>query len=217
MNEKQEKLYDYLITHKLGAFNSIANSRWTNDMRRMNMEDEAKLAGKYIDDVAMEGMREMWRQGIDDIASLSRKEIREVAESVYLYALENKKWRMTCSAKRLDKIIMEEINKVLLGESNGQVLKKVKANGLDIWAELEGVTMWIKWNYENGKPHSQRSEWLRHEKGSLFSTMTDWDELDFALQSLGVKKVSSKSHIEDYGNNDTDVFTKSVYDFSSIL
>lgn len=117
----------------------------------------------------------------------------------------------------IDKIITEAINKVVICESNHRILKKVKNKGLKIWAELEGNTMWIKWNYEDGKPYSQCSEWLRHENGPLFSTMTEWDELDFALESLGIKKVSSKSHIEDWGNDDTDVFTKSVYDFSSIL
>ena len=113
MNNIQQKLYNYLLRYKLGSFNSIANNRWTDDMRGLNMEDESKSAGKYIDDVAIEGIREMWRKGIDnDVASLSRKEIREVAEAVYLYALKNKKWRMTCSAKRIDNIITEEINKI---------------------------------------------------------------------------------------------------------
>jgi hypothetical protein len=82
-------------------------------MRNISMEDEVKSAGRYIDDVASEGIREMWRKGIDNnVVSLSRNEIREVAEAAYLYALKNKKWRMTCSTNKIDKIISEEIDKL---------------------------------------------------------------------------------------------------------
>jgi len=95
MNERQQKLYNYLLKNKLGTFNSIANSRWTDDMRHMNMEDEVRQAGRYIDDVASEGIREMWRKGIDnDVAGLTRKEIRKVAEAVYFFALKKKQERM---------------------------------------------------------------------------------------------------------------------------
>lgn len=119
MNEKQKRLYDYLIRHKLGAFNSIANGRWTDDMRGMDMKDEAAAAGRYIDDVANEGVREMWRNGVDgDVASLSRAEIRKVAEAAYLYALEKKKWRMTCSRDRIDKIISEAMDRVINAKEN---------------------------------------------------------------------------------------------------
>lgn len=112
MNDRQQRLYNYLMRYKIGAFNSIANSRWTDDMRALNMEDEVRAAGRYIDDVAGEGIREMWRKGIDnDVAGLSRKEIREVAEAVYLVALNNKKNRME-SRINIDKIITEAINKI---------------------------------------------------------------------------------------------------------
>ena len=128
MNERQQKLYNYLLKNKLGTFNSIANSRWTDDMRNMNMEDEVKLAGKYIDDVASEGIREMWRKGIDnEVAGLTRKEIREVAEAVYFFALKKKQERMgdrrsindimktyneNKSRINIDKIITEAIDKI---------------------------------------------------------------------------------------------------------
>ena len=127
MNDKQQRLYDYLMRYKIGAFNSIANSRWTDDMRSLNMEDEVRQAGRYIDDVAGEGIREMWRKGIDDgVAGLSRKEIRQVAEAVYLVALKNKQSRMgdrrsvedimktyrTESRINIDKIITEAIDKI---------------------------------------------------------------------------------------------------------
>ena len=127
MNDRQQRLYDYLMRYKIGAFNSIANSRWTDNMRSLNMEDEVRQAGRYIDDVAGEGIREMWRKGIDsDVAGLSRKEIREVAEAVYLFALKNKQSRMgdrrsvedimkTYRAEsriNIDKIITEAINKI---------------------------------------------------------------------------------------------------------
>lgn len=112
---------------------------------------------------------------------------------------------------------MESVKKILREDVNIRKLKSVNANGFNIWAELEGDTMWVMWNYKEGKPYTQRSEWLSHVKGPLFSTYTNWDELDFALASLGVKKVSEKSHIEDWGNDDKDTFVKSVYDFSPIL
>lgn len=121
------------------------------------------------------------------------------------------------SESRIHDIIMESVSKVLTENTNDHILKKVNVNNVDIWAELKGDTMWVRWNYENGRPGTQRSEWFRHVKGSLFSTHTQWDELDFALDALGVKKVSEKKSISDWGNGDTDEFTKSVYDFSSIL
>ena len=125
-----------------------------------------------------------------------------------------RKNRISLTESRLHNIIMESISKIL---SEGHILKKVNADNFDIWAELDGDTMWVRWNYEHGRPGTQRSEWFRHVKGSLFSTHTQWDELDFALDALGVKKVSEKKSISDWGNGDTDEFTKSVYDFSSIL
>ena len=120
MNDRQQRLYNYLMRYKIGAFNSIANSRWTDDMHSLNMEDEVRAAGRYIDDVAGEGIREMWRKGIDDdVAGLSRKEIREVAEAVYLVALKNKQSRMGImktyraeSRINIDKIITEAIDKI---------------------------------------------------------------------------------------------------------
>ncbi len=127
MNDRQQRLYNYLMRYKIGAFNSIANSRWTDDMHSLNMEEEVRAAGRYIDDVAGEGIREMWRKGIDnDVAGLSRKEIREVAEAVYLVALKNKQSRMgdrrsvedimktyrTESRINIDKIITEAIDRI---------------------------------------------------------------------------------------------------------
>ena len=96
-------------------------------------------------------------------------------------------------------------------------LKEVDAGDTIVWAELEGDTMWVKWNEKGGKPYSKRSEWLRHVKGPLFSTMTAWDELDDAIAALGVTKVDERSHIEDWGNDDTDIFTTYIYDFSPVL
>ena len=129
MNDRQQRLYNYLMRYKIGAFNRIANRRWTDDMLSLNMEDEVRQAGRYIDDVADEGIREMWRKGIDnDVAGLSRKEIREVAEAVYLFALKKKQERMTGSKSvediikkkqsetesriNIDKIITEAIDKI---------------------------------------------------------------------------------------------------------
>ena len=114
MNDRQQRLYDYLIRYKIGAFNSIANSRWTDSMRGLNMEDEVRQAGGYIDKIADETIREMWRKGIDnDVAGLSRKEIREVAEAVYLFALKKKQERMVGENRiNIDKIITEAIDKI---------------------------------------------------------------------------------------------------------
>lgn len=117
MDERQQKLYDYLIRYKLGAFNTIANGRWTNDMVDKSMRDEVRRAGKYIDAVAEEGIRDMWRKGIDDdVTSLSRKEIREVAEEAYFFALSNKQKRMQIAYENrigINKIIKEEISNFL--------------------------------------------------------------------------------------------------------
>lgn len=100
-----------------------------------------------------------------------------------------------------------------------KILKKVNLGGIDIWAKInEGDDcMWVCWNYENGRKSQQCSEWLRHVKGNLYSTMTQWDELDYVLKALGVKKVSEKSNISDWGDGDTDKFTRTVYDFSSVF
>ena len=114
-------------------------------------------------------------------------------------------------------MIAKTVKRVLNEDTNVYKIKSINVNGIDIWAELEGDTMWVRQNYEGGKPYTQRSEWFRHVKGSLFSTYTQWDELDFALDSLGVRKVYEKKHIEFYSDDDKDTFTNSLYDFSSIL
>lgn len=129
MNDRQQRLYNYLMRYKIGLFNDTANGRWTDSMRGLNMEDEVRQAGGYIDKIADEAIREMWRKGIDsDVAGLSRKEIREVAEAVYLFALKKKQERMagsksvedimkkkqseTESRINIDKIITEAIDKI---------------------------------------------------------------------------------------------------------
>lgn len=126
-----------------------------------------------------------------------------------------KKIRLTESDLR--NIVIKSVSRILNEAPSRRILKEVKANGLDIWAELEGKTMWVKWNYEKGKPSTESAEWFRHEKGPLYSTYTEWDELDFALEALGVKRVHQRSYVSDWGEGDTDEFTKAVYDFSPVF
>lgn len=121
MNDRQQRLYNYLMRYKIGLFNDTANGRWTDSMRGLNMEDEVRQAGGYIDKIADEAIREMWRKGIDnDVAGLTREEIRKVAEAVYFFALKKKQERMgdimktyrTESRINIDKIITEAIDKI---------------------------------------------------------------------------------------------------------
>jgi hypothetical protein len=147
MNDRQQRLYNYLMRYKMGAFNSIANSRWTDDMRSLNMEDEVRAAGRYIDDVAGEGIREMWRKGIDDdVAGLSRKEIREVAEAVYLFALKKKQERMG------DRRSVEDIMKTYRAESRISV-DKIITEAID---SLVNEADRHRPGYFDGKPDRHR-------------------------------------------------------------
>lgn len=129
--------------------------------------------------------------------------------------MSKKKIRLTESDLR--NIVIKSMSRILNEAPISRVLKEVKANGLDIWAELEGKTMWVKWNYEKGKPYTKRAVWFHHEEGPLYSTYTEWHELDFALKALGVKRVHQRSYVSDWGEGDTDKFTKAVYDFSSVF
>ena len=120
--------------------------------------------------------------------------------------------------------IVKDAVKSVLNEYNykrpeRKILKSVNAKGINIIAYFEegDDTMWVEWNGENDPITYTRTEWLRHVKDNLYSTYTNWDELDFALKALGVKKVGEKNHISDWGDGDTDTFTNSLYDFSSVF
>ena len=120
--------------------------------------------------------------------------------------------------------IVSDAVKSIIGEGafnprRRKILKTVKENGFVISALFEDGddSMCIEWNREGGPITQTRTEWLRHKKDNLYSTYTNWDELDLALKALGVKKVGQKSHVSDWGGGDTDRFTNSYYDFSSIL
>ena len=131
---------------------------------------------------------------------------------------------MKLSEKKIHNIIKETIKDFLLNEYNYQpkkkiILKKVKKNNIIVTAFFyKGSSdMNVEWNEENAPITYQRNEWLSHVKGNLYSTYTEWNELDFALDALGVKRVKSKQYIDDYGNHDTDIFTNTLYDFSSVI
>lgn len=96
---------------------------------------------------------------------------------------------------------------------------KVISNGFVVQAEKDGNgTIWVRWNKVNGKPYTERSEWFNKVDTlrELHSTITEWDELDNALQALGVKKVNERRFGSDWGNGDVDLFTAKVYDFSTL-
>lgn len=83
---------------------------------------------------------------------------------------------------------------------------------------IKNKTLWVHWNYE-GYPHSfGRAEWFDtvDEERKLYSTLTNWDELDEALSIIGAKKVKSSSFGSDWGDGDIDIFTRNVYDFSNV-
>jgi len=89
----------------------------------------------------------------------------------------------------------------------------------DVWASIgtdNYVT--IQWK-EVGKPRSfTRSEWMKPvgTSGRLYSSYANWDEMDWALECLGVKKVKKQCEkVDEFG--DIKTFTKSYYDLSPIL
>lgn len=76
----------------------------------------------------------------------------------------------------------------------------------------------VRWNYE-GCPRSFERAVSFHTVNAerkLYSTLTNWDELDEALSLIGAKKVKSSSFDSDWGDGDIDIFTRKVYDFSNV-
>lgn len=82
---------------------------------------------------------------------------------------------------------------------------------------IKNGTLWVAWNYE-GIPYSKCAEWFDtvDSDRKLYSTLTNWDELDEALSLIGAKKVKSSSFGSDWGDGDIDIFTRNVYDFSNV-
>ena len=131
--------------------------------------------------------------------------------------------------ERMHKIICEAISKVT-GEHVGngrRLLKHVKVEDkrhlrptdYDVWASIDNdgyVT--VEWK-KAGSPRSMTvSDWLKPVRGSetYYTSMSNWDDLDWALQCLGVKKVKkSTQKVDDFG--DVKTFVTSYYDLSSIL
>lgn len=131
--------------------------------------------------------------------------------------------------ERMHKIICEAISKVV-GDvtTNGiRLLKHVKAKDerhlrpadYDIRASIENDgCVKVEWK-RDGSPRSMTvSDWLKPVKGSdtHYTSMSNWDDLDWVLQCLGVKKVKkSTQKVDDFG--DVKTFVTSYYDLSSIL
>lgn len=129
----------------------------------------------------------------------------------------------------MHKIICEAISKVT-GEHVGngrRLLKHVKAadkrhlrpTDYDVWASIDNdgcVT--VEWK-KVGSPRSMTiSDWLKPIDGSdtYYKSMSNWDDLDWALECLGVKKVKkSAQKVDDFG--DVKTFVTSYYDLSPIL
>jgi hypothetical protein len=95
-----------------------------------------------------------------------------------------------------------------------------KIGDYDAWVGIEGNMLWVEWNWSGATSRTSiRSEWFNPvnvEKG-IYSTLTNWNELDEILEGWGVKPVAKKSWISDWGNHDTDKFTNTAYDFSSVI
>lgn len=131
--------------------------------------------------------------------------------------------------ERMHKIICEAISKVT-GEHVGngrRLLKHVKAEDkrhlrptdYDVWASIDNdgyVT--VEWK-KVGSPRSMTiSDWLKPIDGSdtYYKSMSNWDDLDWALECLGVKKIKeSAQKVDDFGEVKT--FVTSYYDLSPIL
>ena len=138
------------------------------------------------------------------------------------------------SYKRLKEIITEEIVKVT---DNGdeisirdgrRFLKHVTATdkrhlrpvNYDVWVCRDPKTneIVVEWK-QVGKPVSFTcTEYLRpvDTERRLYSSMANWDELDWALGCLGAKKVKETNQkVDDFG--DITTFTTSYYDLSSLF
>ena len=129
----------------------------------------------------------------------------------------------------MHKIICEAISKVT-GEHVGngrRLLKHVKAEDkrhlrptdYDVWASIDNdgcVT--VEWKKVGSHRSMTISDWLKPIDGSdtYYKSMSNWDDLDWALECLGVKKIKeSAQKVDDFGEVKT--FVTSYYDLSPIL
>lgn len=79
-------------------------------------------------------------------------------------------------------------------------------------------TIFVCWNPT--EIHAfERAEWLNDTKtDGIFSTLTNWDELDNAVIALGGKvNKNGGGFVSDWGDGDIDVFTRTYYDFRSVF
>lgn len=87
------------------------------------------------------------------------------------------------------------------------------------WVEIKNnKTLWVEWKYINKGPNEIRSVWFDtvNEKKHLYSTATQWDELDDILSGLGVIAVKQNSWAyDDFG--EIEKFTRTTYDFTKLL
>lgn len=97
--------------------------------------------------------------------------------------------------------------------------RHLRPSEYDIWACIgKDGYITIRWNRVGASRSMTSSEWLKPVKGSdkYFSSMSNWDELNWALSCLGVKKEKVKSYkVDEFG--DTKEFFCSYYDLSPIL
>ena len=131
--------------------------------------------------------------------------------------------------ERMHKIICEAISKVtgehvgngrrLLKHVNVEDKRHLRPSDYDVWASMDNDgCVAVEWK-KVGSPRSMTiSDWLKPVRGSetYYTSMSNWDDLDWALQCLGVKKVKkSTQKVDDFGEVKT--FVTSYYDLSSIL
>lgn len=97
--------------------------------------------------------------------------------------------------------------------------RHLRPSDYDIWASIgtdNYVT--IRWK-EVGKPRSFTcSEWMKpvETSGKFYSSYANWDEMDWALECLGVRKVKKQyEKVDEFG--DIKTFTKSYYDLTSLF
>lgn len=140
---------------------------------------------------------------------------------------------LNISYERLSEIISEAIAKVtdkgdelyisdrerLLAHVTVKCEKYIRPFMCDVWASIgKDRYVTIHWK-EVGRPRSMTaSEWLKPVKGSdkYYSSMANWDELDWAISCLGIKKVKVKSYkVDEFGEEKE--FYCSFYDLSPIL
>ena len=129
----------------------------------------------------------------------------------------------------MHKIICEAISKVtgehvgngrrLLKHVNVEDKRHLRPTDYDVWASMDNDgCVAVEWK-KVGSPRSMTiSDWLKPVRGSetYYTSMSNWDDLDWALQCLGVKKVKkSTQKVDDFGEVKT--FVTSYYDLSPIL